>query len=292
MADDTVPTDVTNKLALTLEPSVEDEATGALWVHKDYIKAREAWAAEQHQGLPHMDLKLGDVESWVSYVHNHGRPSQALLTWSAHGLHAILDHWQIQGAPDDGESFIPHDDYCVSHDFKLDQSFVQWSNVAGGAPVAHQTMIEFLENHFEEVLSPPATELIDLLRGLRGNYKAMGDVTLNPDGTSKVTFSKENGVQGAGGGEINLPTTFEVLLPVLQGWNEVETNVDEGKVEGALVRYKFVVRLRVNVGTDGHIQFRLQMPQRERVLAQVYGEIVGLVKGQLGPDYKLLRAAD
>lgn len=295
MPEDTVPTTVKNALALTLEPSVEDDTTGARWVHKDYVAVKEAWSDEKHQSPATDKLHFGDVESWISYVKDHGHPLITLATWNTNGLRAVLNHHVRAGEPEAVEAFKDHvanSEWIAYMPFKLDPSFEAWAQVCNSQSVPHTKMIEFLEDHFDEILSPDHAELIELLRALRGNYKASGETTLNADGTSRVQFNRETGVSGAGGGEVTLPQTFEVRLPILRGWLETETNVDEGKAEGEPVRYKLVVRLRVSVALDGHVEFRLAMPQRDRVLAQVYGEVTDMVKAELADDYPLLRTTD
>lgn len=290
---DTVPSDRNIPAPhLALSPSVEDHESGALWLHKDYVQAVKPWENEAHQSPYQGILTFGDVPSFVSYVKNYGWPRGTLVAWNPKGLHARLDHMPTRTGEEYAREWLASDRWRAHMPYELDPSFVAWSQMCSAGGVSHQKFIEYIDDHMDEILYPPHAELLELLRTLRGNYNTTGESSFNQDGTYAVAFTKQTGLKGANGGEVTLPKEIEVVLPVMKGWLESETVPEEGKIEGDPVRYKFAVRLRVSVEANGHVEFYLTMPQRERVLAQVYGEIASMVQAAFGDEYELLRFAD
>lgn len=73
MAQDTLPLDDNDSedqraAHLLLSDHYEDGATGALWVHKDMVLAREDWTTERHIAPIRVNETFGDVESVLEAV--------------------------------------------------------------------------------------------------------------------------------------------------------------------------------------------------------------------------------
>jgi hypothetical protein len=257
----------------------KDPQTGALYVHADLTERRAAWAEEQQRHPVDTSEHFGDVESWVAYVTRFGAnpDSPPFLTWNDGGLRAILDYHEGD-AEDAGRC-----QWQAEHRFHFSPQWRAWQGFANGAARPQRDAIERLEDLAPDVVDPPMTELMGLLRNLRASVNAKASSELRPDGSSRVDFEQDKQVKGAGGGAIDLPAEVEIQIPVLRG------HVGD---DGRPVVYRVAVRLRVSVGDDAKLALRFAMPAAERLLEQVYADRVAAAKRLLGEGYALLRAAD
>jgi hypothetical protein len=280
--------------ALLVSASYRDQDSGATWVHKDLVQTIKPWELEEHVSPPDVTLPFGDVESFAKYVTTHAAKPFTLLTWNSAGLKGVLDHHPVLDSGEDNAnpSINPRGKWIATYPFRLHPTFKAWSEVANGKPVAQQPLVEFLADHAEEIIEPGSTALLDLLRTLRGNASSKGTTELNPDGTSRVHFERETQVRGGAGTETVLPAEIVIRTPVLMGHIATETDDLKGDVAGQPVAYKITLTLRVNVGDDARLAFRIGMPAREIILEQVYLERVAEARTLLGDGYDLLRATD
>lgn len=274
----TLPRDHDHQLAAVVEASVEDERTGALWVHKDLVKVRDDWAIEDHVGPHKANESFGDVESWASYVKRFGtdedEANAPLITWNSSGLHAVLDYHTFTNA---GRlQWTAHFPFVHSPEWKA------WMAIATGHAISHKTAIEFLEDHAPDIQDPPEADLTSLLRALRASVQSVANTELKPDGTTNVFFEQNKSLRSAQGGTAELPHEFTIAIPVLKG------HVDSA---GKPVLYQLKVRLRASVDSDAHLALRLSIPNAERALESVYADQVAEAKRLLGEQFDVLRAA-
>lgn len=250
---------------------------GQEYVHKDLVKVTDAWAVEEHERLTTAE-KLGDVESWATYVRTHASTDadHSLLTWNAKGLRAVLDYPSTKR-------------WTAEHPFEKTAEFRLWTGLATGHAVELAKAVEFLEDNALDIHEPDATVLLDLLRKLKANVTANADVELRPDGTAKVRFDRDTTVRGTN--EAELPNEITIAIPVLKGHVEQETDVDAGRIKGAPVRYKLVLKLRASIDGNARLSLRFNMPVMERVLEEVYAERIAAAQALID-GYTILRAAD
>jgi Uncharacterized conserved protein (DUF2303) len=275
--DPTDPCGVQSAPRLTIAPSVKD-ATGADWVHADYQRATEPWQAEQHIPPISRTERLGSVESWAAYVTSYALPdAPLLLTWSESGLRAILDYHLSADEP--GRCT-----WVAVHPLEQAVQWRRWTELANGRPRGQRDVLEALEDNAEDIVEPAAADLVGLLRKLRATVSAQAETTLNADGTSSVSWQKSSAVNQDGGGA-TLPAEIVIAVPVFKGHTDVN---DEGKQ--VPVRFALRVRVRVSVGDDAKLTFRLSMPQREATLEMALADRVAAAEMALGDGYRLLRA--
>jgi len=250
----------------------EDPITKALYVHEDLKRVREDWDVEEHISPVNVTEKFGDVESWVAYVKRFGLAPDhpPLLTWNGGGLRAVLDYHDPEGP---GRCA-----WVALLEFKPSPEWTAWMGFGGGT---QKVVIEFLEDHTDDILDPPSVDLMALLRGLRTTVASSASTDLRPDGTTSVSFQQDKTLKGAAG-QVELPPYLQIAIPVLRG------HVD---AEGRPVRYSTSVRLRASVSDDAKLALRFSIPNVERVLETVLTERVALAKEMLGDEYTLLRAA-
>lgn len=249
-----------------------DAGNGELYIHKDLVKVRDAFANEGHIGPVKAETKLGDIPSWVAYIERFRTPD-TFVTWNRKGIEAHLDYHNRTTAARDA--------HRAQYAFEYTFQFSRWTNFANGAPKTQKQAVEFLEDNMPDIIEPEAATLLSILRQLRATVAAQSDVELRPDGTANVKFQKDQKViQGA---DAELPASLEIIVPVLKGHRDSENKV---------VRYRLVVRIRASVGDNAQLALRFYMPQVEEVLEQVYDELVATAQSQLGSEPQILRAAD
>ena len=254
---------------------------GSVYVHHDLVQVVKPWEVEAHVGPIKAAEKFGDVESWVAYVKRYAQQVEPgvdilygpLLTWNAAGLRAVLDYHGADGDPGRTQ-------WTATCPFVLSPEWRDWMRIAGGQPIAHKAAVEALEDLAADVVSPPAADLAALLRNLRATVNAEAISELRADGTSFVSFTKDKRANLPG---LDLPPEFSIAVRALVG---------HADANGAPVRYKLPVKVRVQVGDDAKLAFRFSIPTAERVLEDVYADRVSTAKALLGDGYTLLRAAD
>lgn len=231
---------------------------GSVYIHQDLQSHIPAFALSE---------KMGDLWSWVAYIKTYGGALSNLLTWSERGFKAKLDYQTQRSEQGTWEA---------TYAFEATPEWAAWQKFATGHGVNHKQAVEFLEDHAPEIVEPDAAGLLAILRTLRANVNTNAAAELRPDGTTHVSFERNQRVTAGVATEADLPPQFEIGIPIFAG----DPNP-----------WKLVVRVRVSVTSDSHLELRFSMPQSEAVLETIYGERVAKAQELLGDGYQLLRAA-
>ncbi len=206
------------------------------------------------------------MESWVAYVTRFADEG-ALLTWNSRGLRAVIDYPFDLVTP-------ARMQWTATHPFVLASEWKAWTAFASGQALTQRQAIEKLEDLGEDITDPSGADVTKLLRDLRAGATAKAETEIRPDGTTRVSFSKDTTVANRTGGA-ELPPLITIAIPVLAG---------------DATRWGVRVRMRVNVDDNAHLAFRFSLVNAERVLEAVYAERVAAAKALLGEDRPLLRA--
>jgi hypothetical protein len=255
---------------LVIAPAYLDGATGALWVHKDYVPVRKDWEDEAHRSPASDDVAFGDVESWAQYVTRYGYPERALLTWNGKGLKAVLDYHRA-----DEHELGGRRQWMARYPFFQSPELQAWVAFAGGQAHSQREAIERLEDLGEDIKEPSQAELTTLLRNLRANVSSEAETTLREDGTSAVSWKQDKTLKA--GGTTELPPFITIGIPLLVGHPE---------------RYALRVRVRVSVDDRAHLALRFSLVNADRSLEDVYAQRVEAARALLGEAFTLLRAAN
>lgn len=259
--------------AVVIEGAYMDERTGALYIHKDLEIAAKPWEHEDHIRPVHENVHFGDVESWVEYVKSYaGSPDHApLLTWNKGLMRAVLDYHTAEGP---GRA-----SWIATYPFKLSRQWEKWKTLTHSG-VSQADAIERLEDMANDIASPTAAEVMNILRHLRGTMNKSVEIEHRPDGTTAVRAAADQTIS-ARGGAAELPESIEIGIPLL---------------EGLSTTYKLIVRIRAGVGNGDKLFLRFSIPNAEASLEDAYMDRVNAAKVLLASDgdkhYKLLRAAD
>jgi len=248
---------------LVLQPTYRDP-NGALYVHKDYQLVGAPWADELHIAPIRAHENFGEVESWAAYVNAYG--SARFLTWSLEGLKAILDYHTPQGEP--GRC-----NWVAECKFISSPEWSAWSRVVGRA-IPQKEIVEFLEDHADDIIAPAATDLMGIVRNLKAHVSAGAQTEYRPDGTTNVIFTNDKTVHGKDG-VLSLPDSISISIPVLKGHRNPE---------GKMVRYAMDVRVRAEVSNEARLSLRLTIPLTDRVLTSVFEDRLALAESLLNPS--------
>lgn len=271
MTDELIPADFqpghgTRVSALTVAPSIAD-ISGAIWAWNQtegkYEPLVDPWANEDH--LPsyvHEDIQLGSLESLAQYIERFAAvDAPPLLTWNRSHIHAQLDyHTAAEVGPMR---------WSASYAFKRTQKWANWNNFCNGLGHDHQTTIEFIENHFEDLDAATSGDLADAIRAMKGVLNKTVESTINLDGTTRLAQTDDRSVN------VTVPTEFKIAIPVIEGhtasyWPDPALPAYE-----VPVLQELTVRLRVAVsGNDAKVSFRLVIPTAERVLDEIIAKRV------------------
>jgi uncharacterized protein YfdQ (DUF2303 family) len=256
-----------------------DPSSGATWVHKDLVLAIKPWELEEHIAAPSGTERFGDVISWSQFVNLHAHEErEPYLTWNSRGLSAVLDYHS--GLDNPGRA-----QWIAIHPFQHSRQWSAWSSNAGRW-FSQAEFIEFIEDHMEDVLDPPAADLMGIVRTLKATINKSATVDIRSDGTQNAVWTDDRQVQQKGNSDATIPTSLKIAIPALKGHTD-----DQGKA----IVYSLTANLRVSADDkDGKTRLRLRytLPQAETSMEDAYNEVVSKARVLVGPGYSLLRAAD
>lgn len=260
-----------------LAPYVHDEESGGLWTLPQYQQVIAPFTLEDRKEKRDAEPKpasgtipLGDVESFAEYVKRYGKPETAFLYWNNAGLSAVLDYHGTDG-------IAGRCQWRVEHKFAQAPQLLKWVQFVGGRRTQKE-VIEFFEDMAETVVSPSAADLAAVLSTLRSNVTSSAEVTLKPDGGSKIEFKKDSQIRAQG----ELPPIIAIQVPVLAG--HLDANGHE-------MVYGLTVRLRPSP-TDNGVVFSFSIPNLQATLEDAYADKVATAREALGETYSILRAAN
>ena len=261
---------------LAIAPAWRDPSNGAVYVHRDLAPVTTAWADEEHIGPVLARESFGDVESWVKYVQRFAQaaPYEPLLTWNGAGLSAVLDYHG--SAEDPGRA-----QWTAAQPFIRSEEWRAWMQLADGHAKDQRVAIEALEDRGADIVDPPQADLMALLRSLRTTVNKSATTEIKPDGSARVEFYSDAGVS-ARGGTIDIPSTFQIAIPVLKG---------HVNATGQPIKYGLTVRIRTSPTDQAKLLLRFSIPDAERVLENVLADQVKAARELLGDGFTLLRSA-
>lgn len=273
---DTKPTvlpannDIQEAPRIIIEPSVSGPGD-SLWVfdgqgYKPAIAPFEIQAQrDQYVGPAKASVSLGDVASWVAYVKRYHRPERLLLTWSEHGLKAVLDAHESLDAAGRGQ-------WTASHPFLKSSQWDNWTAFANGKTSwTQKAAVDKLDEYADDVVDPVSATLLDILRTMRATVSSRAESEYRQDGGMLLSYTQDSKLVG----KAAVPSEITIQIPVLKGHT-----LDDGRTP---VMYRLPVKIRPAVDPkDGTVSFRFLMPTAERVLEAVYADRVDAAKELLG----------
>lgn len=263
---------------VNIPAAVTDSKTGTWAVHKDLVTVIKPYEFEDHVGPPKAQEKFGDVQSWADFIKRFSAAPDfpPFLTWSNKELRAVLD-FHTSAAPDGAG----HCQFTASMAFSYSREWVAWNGLADGHGRTHQVMIEFLEDHGDDIENPVAGDLMNLLRSLKILSNKSLDIERREDGTQAISLVGDQKISSKQG-PVGLPAIITINIPVFKGHKNAQ---------GEPAKFRLRVRLRASVSNEGVPAFRFAIDNADATLEFVLADRVAAAQELLG-DLKLLHAAD
>lgn len=192
--------------------------------------------------------KFTTIESFIEHVNRFSDPDSVVFADDdpkAPSLTAVLDYHRAtaEGAPRFGK-------HRSTYGFPFSE---QWKAWVIGAPVGinQARFAEFIEKNIADVVTPavangemvksvlgaPASpqKLLEVARGLQLNVRQnVVNAVTTSSGEVSLTFDTKH--EGAKGGEVSVPTTFAVVIPVFKGGQPYEVTMRlRYRLDGALI---------------------------------------------------------
>lgn len=285
--NESVPVTSTTQTAptVTIAPSYTDHTTGAVYVHQDLAQVVKPWAVEDHIAPINETQRFGDVESFADFVKRFAGAGEhaPLLTWSERGLKAVLDYHIAEGEPNRCA-------WIAEHPFQRTKQWEAWATLADGNPKDQKRVVEALEDMADDIVEPPAADLLTLLRILKATVNTEGAVEMREDGTTSVTYARNTTVNANGA---TVPATIKISIPVFKGHTVMadvlgKDNKPTGQQRPTPVPYGLTVRVRVD-SNDGRVSFRLSRPQADQVFEAALADRIATAR-ELLDGFQLLRS--
>lgn len=251
--EDAQPTNEAALPHLVIDPSINGpEGSFYTWdaAARKYEQRLAPWEVDDHlPKYPKYDTNLGDVDSFVAYLDRfESTENLPLITWHPErGVQALLDpapkgpgHWVAR---------LP---------FNKDWRWEAWEALCRG-PKKQQDAIVAIEKLVDTIVTPPSGELLSLLAALRSTINSVSTLVVNEDGTTSVSFQKENTVGAGSTMTAKVPPLLTVQTPVFKGFP---------------VTYALNVRVRVAPEEKGVLLYFSPL-NNEAILEDVTKDIVG-----------------
>lgn len=205
------------------------------------------------------------LESFIIYVQDFGDPTLTRLFAGPSEspiFEAVLDYH--------GETKPQWGEHRVKHVPQFSEEWKRWIGIDGRA-LAQRDFAHFLEDNFGDVARPDGATLLEIAKTLsaKTNVDFLSGVNLD-NGTSKLTFAEEMDARAGRSGELTVPNTLELGLPIFK----------HGE------RYAIPARLRFRI-EDREVQFTVEIPNRHKLLDKVWNEAIERV--EKGSNYPVLR---
>lgn len=200
-----------------------------------------------------------DTDSFLAYWAKHSdADSEVYADRAALAVTAVLD----ADTPDQAR--------WGGHRLKLalrhSEAYLAWAG-ASNRPMTQVGFAEFLEDRRAEITSPPAADLLELAQSFQATTKVtFRSGTRLKSGLRNLSWVEEQ-TAGGGTGDLTIPDSFELALPVF---------------EGAVVADRVTARLRYRIN-DGKLAMYFILDQLSTVVDSAFEGVVAEVADGVAP---------
>ncbi len=211
-------------------------------------------------------VALTTVKSFLAYVERFQTPGTLVLAdLAGQKFKAILDHAEDANSPGWGE-------HQATYHCPLGTAWKTWIKKDGN-PMDQATFAQFIEDNLIDIASPSHTEILTVSKTLQAKKKVdfKSAVALN-NGDVQFTY---NETTDASAGQISVPQTFTLGIPVFEG--------------GA--PYEVTARLRYRINDEGKLAMWYDLLRPQRMVEDAFGEVEKLIRDKIGAKIDILDAA-
>jgi uncharacterized protein YfdQ (DUF2303 family) len=208
----------------------------------------------RHRG----NVALGDCESFVAYVKRNATAETAIYgSLNPPGFQAVFnDH--APGLPG-------WRDHTAAYSCPLSVEWKTWAAVDGSAR-NQADFATFIEDNAPDLVSPPAADMLEIARTLEAKKKVNFASAVRLD-NGQVDFTFEEQIEGtAAKGKLQIPQTFTIGIPVLEGGP----------------RYAVTARLRYRIGDKGALTLWYDLERPHKTMEAAAKEVWAAIKDGTG----------
>lgn len=254
--------------------------------------ARENLRHDLGDGLAVIDGDLIDVRADIE--HHQASPNSPRGRFVFGAVHSFCDYIAAHSNPDDPDACTyinPNpgaervavcvlDDHNIDEpgwgrhtatlDLALDPAFKAW-RTADGVLMAQAEFAEFIEDHLPEITDPDGATLLEIVSTITASSSVQFlSAERLADGTRKFTWSEDQTATAGTSGELEIPETFTIAVPVY---------LHSGPVQ-------MTARLRYRIGQGG-LRIGLKLDRPDDALLAARQEITDTILANLDgrPSY-------
>lgn len=204
------------------------------------------------------------VKSFCDYVNRFKKPaSQVFGDYRSRKVKAIVDYH----VPGDETNVPDYCDHFVMYEAPLSDQFLRWKGIHE-KKIGQREFIEFVEENYQDVVSPPHADLLDMLANLSAKKAVKFKSGLRmKDGSVDLEYGEDITTTGA---HMTIPSEIELGIPVLH--------------DGAPYKIRVLLRYRLD---EGSLSFILVINRLEYLLRQAFDDVLVEIEGQTGiPVYR------
>lgn len=216
----------------------------------------------------HQTVQMASAASFVDYVKRFTLPTLSVIfaDRAKKSVRAVFD-WHDSG----GILEMPQPSHAPGRKAHralfsppVSEEWTRWTSIHR-KPVPQAEFCDFLEENCQDVVTPAAADLLDMVANFRDSRatKFERGVRLQ-DGTVRLTYHEES-VSTAGRGHINVPSEIEIAVPVFLGEPRTAVRV--------LLRHRTA---------DGALSFVPVIHRRELIEDALFCELLATIAAETG----------
>ncbi|ORE94117.1 hypothetical protein ATO13_08586 [Stappia sp. 22II-S9-Z10] len=240
------------------EPHVGPDGSQHLIVPDGWRLERLAPLAPNMAGHVSQIVSVDDPESFALYFDAFQRPETRIFADAARGvLTAVIDYHA------DDEDRAAEPGRCAHRLVYTAPKSVEWTRWAElhRREVPQEALLEFLEENAQDIASPAAADVLELVRDFRSIRATKFQRALNlADGSVSLTYTDEE----QGEQKTRVPNALSIAVPVYEGGERTEAKV--------------YLRTRPR---ESKLFFVLVIHRKEFVERQLFTETVGAIEAQI-----------
>lgn len=196
------------------------------------------------------------ADSLVDYANRFKGESTVLFAdIAANRILAVIDYH--------GKDAPAHLDHSAVLELPYSEEWKAWTGMHSRKFVSQLEFVQFIEENAADIVAPSGADLLEVCRDFHAVRKADFKRSVRSSGGVECFEFGENEEARAKGGTVEVPTKFQLAIPVYFGGRSVELN--------AFLRWK---------PNDGDLLLGLSLNRPEHVRQALFKEIVDDVAGR------------
>lgn len=209
-------------------------------------------------------VECDTLQSLADYVEAYQQPGMVVFA-SMRGVVACLDY---------SREFeeIGNAKHTARFSITTTPEWRAWSAISG-RQMDQRSFAEFIEEHLDEIASPPAADVLTVANTLRGKRNIeWSNVADLANGDKSLVWEEKTDAKSAG--DIRVPSKITLMIPIYEGAEE-ETTYEVT----ALFRYRIA---------DGKLTYEVKMLKTEKLIKLAFERVVEQLQALLPESTTLI----